>query len=509
MDVIRDYFDGVLERNPHIASVLGEHRYDSRIPDGSRSAVKTEINEAKKTRDKLDTDSWEHRIALAALEYDIFEMESLRLWEMNPGAVNAIISFIYPLWSRNYASLNHRIERIADRLEDCPTYLKETRERVSHPVELWVKDEIEMCGQLPGFLQLIADYAGDMERQDVAYRVNAAAEDTLEALDEYREWLESLDPDEEWRIGEEDLEELLEKRLLPPPNEIVDLAEEELERAENNMEQAVEGMGYDDPRDVLEELEPGAVDKDRIVDNYTREIREAREFVREEEIASLPTRDAVEVTETPEHLRPLIPLSGYIEPPPLDGSDEPARYYITPNKEHLEEHSPIEVLGTAISEFYPGHHLQQAYTKESRTAAIVGKFNSFGDDFVEGWELYCMDTMSRHGYRDHELNLVRSRDRVGAACKAIVDIELQRGGMSVREASDFLADEVGLDPQQAVAQVRNYTQNPGHQTSRIVGAHLLNELRKDNESMPEKAFHDSLLRGGGIPVQLHREKISF
>lgn len=499
MEVLEDYFDGVLRRNPHVATVLGVHDYDSEIPSGSRESVLEEVREARETRDCLGGDTYQERLARSALEYDLFEMEELRLWERDPGAVDAVISFIYPLWARDFTSLGRRIELIADRLEDCPTYVQETRERVVDPVDIWVEDELRAAEQLPGYLQLVADYAGRMERQDVAYRVNEAAEDLLEEIDEYTGWLESLDTDADWRIGEEHMEELLDKRYMPGADEAVALAEKEVERAEETMARAVEKMGYSDPRDAVEALEDDSTSGD-VVEAYATEIREVRRFV-DENVVKLPEHDGVEVTETPEHLKSLIQSNGYVEPAALDG--EPPKYYVTP----ATEHSRLEILGAAVAEFYPGHHLQEVYPKDSRVASLVGRFNSFGDDFRDGWELYSMDVTAAHGYRTPELDLVRARDRLTAACTAIVDVELQRGGMTVREAADYLAGETGLESKQALARVRSYTRNPGHRVSRLVGAHLLHELR-DDVDMKEKDFHDALLRGGGAPVEFHRARLS-
>lgn len=499
MEVLEDYFDGVLRRNPHVATVLGVHEYDSRVPSGSRESVLEEISVAREARDALDGDGYRERLARSALDYDLFEMEELRLWERDPGAVDAVISFIYPLWARDFTTLGRRIELIADRLEDCPTYVRETRDRITDPVEIWVEDELMAAEQLPGYLQLVADYAGRMERQDVAYRVNSAAEDLLDEVDEYTEWLEGLDASSEWRLGEERLEELLDKRFLPGADEVAALAEEEVEGAEETMAAAVEEMGYSDPRDAVEALEDDSPSGD-IVEAYASEIREARRFA-DENVVDLPEVYGVEVTETPEHLEPLLQSSGYVEPAALDG--ETPKYYVSP----ADEHNRLEILGTAVGEFFPGHHLQEVYPKEDQLASLVGRFNSYGDDIREGWELYSMDVMAGHGYRTPELDLVRARDRLSAACTALVDVELQRGGMTLREAADYLAGETGLEPKQALARVRSYTRNPGHQVSRLVGAHMLHELRNDID-VNEKEFHDALLRGGGAPVELHRARLS-
>ncbi|MDY6780408.1 MAG: DUF885 domain-containing protein [Halobacteria archaeon] len=525
-EVLSDYYDGVLERNPHVATVLGVHEHDTEVPSGTPGSVEDEIDEAKRVRDELaDLDSYEANLAAASLEYDIFELDELRIWESNPQAVDGVVSLIYPLYVREFAPLDRRLELIAERLEDCPAYVDELRERVSRPVEIWVESEIASCDEIPGLLQLIADQAGDLERQDVSYRINDAAEELLDAFEEYRDWLESLEDEVDsgtaWRVGRERFENLLEKRRLPSGDEVVELAEEEIEDAESRMSRAIASVEAEeevtDPREAIEAVEDDHPDSfDSVLDSYAHEIRAARD--RTDAVVPIPENgdvppDAFEVAATPEHVAPLLPFAGYFEPSPF--ADEPARYFITEPEgtgpEALREHNYAEIKETAVSEFYPGHHLQKVYECEraSRTEVLSGAFNSFGDDFVEGWKGYALETVTEKGYGGDYLELVRAKEDLASACRAVVDVRLQRGEMTLRDAAEYLSDELGLEPEHALAEVRSYTESPGYQLSRLVGSKLLSGLREDalEEGYDEKEFHEEVLGGGGVPVGFHRRRV--
>ncbi|MFW5984559.1 MAG: DUF885 family protein, partial [Halobacteria archaeon] len=277
-DILDDYLDGVLERNPHVATLLGVHDYDDALPSGTHASVEEEIDAARSLRDELDGfEGYEADLVRASLDYDLYEMDEIRAWERDPQSADAVVSFVYPLYVRNFAPFHERVESIADRLEDVPEYLEESRDRVAEPVEAWVELEKDACETVPGFLQLIADEAGGMERQDLAYRVSVACEKTVDAIDEHLEWLESLETTTDWRVGREALDDLLARRRLPSSNEIVKLAEDEIETANDSLADAVEAMGAE-PTDAVDAVETDRPAPNAVLDEYVEATREARAF---------------------------------------------------------------------------------------------------------------------------------------------------------------------------------------------------------------------------------------
>lgn len=495
-DILDDYLDGVLERNPHVATLLGVHNYDDALPGGTHASVEEEIDAARSLRDELDGfEGYEADLVRASLDYDLYEMDEIRAWERDPQSADAVVSFVYPLYVRNFAPFHERVESIADRLEDVPEYLEESRDRVAEPVEAWVELEKDACETVPGFLQLIADEAGGMERQDLAYRVSVACEKTVDAIDEHLEWLESLETTTDWRVGREALDELLARRRLPSSNEIVKLAEDEIETANDSLADAVEAMGAE-PTDAVDAVETDRPAPNAVLDEYVEATREARAFA--SSVVELP-EEGVNVAETPEYVAPLVPDTAYLEPTPF--GDETPAYYITPSGDHPR----AEIAGRAVTDLYPGEHLQRTFETAGTSKAVVlaGRFNSFGDDFTEGWKGYVEHLAVERGFGDARFDAYVARNRLVSACRALVDVKLQTGEMSVRDAASFLADEAGVEGETAVAEVREYGREPGAQVSRLVGTAALVELCDGCDA----AFRSRLLEGGGVPVEFHEKRL--
>jgi hypothetical protein len=495
-DLLDDYLDGVLERNPHAATLLGVHEHDDELPSGARESVEDEIDAARDLRDELDgVDGYEAELVRASLGYDLYEMDEVRAWERDPQAADAVVSFVYPLYVRNFAPFHDRVESIADRLEGVPEYLKESRERVSEPVEAWVELEKDACDRLPGFLQLVADEAGEMERQDLAYRASVACEKVVDALNEHVEWLESLETTSDWRVGRETLDELLARRCLPSSEEVVALAEDEMEAANEALAEAVGSMGAE-PTDAVDAVEADRPPAGDVLDEYVDAARAARSFA--SDVVELP-EEGVNVAETPEGVAPLVPDTAYLEPAPF--GDETPAYYVTPSGDHPR----AEIAGRAVTDLYPGAHIQKTFEAAAASEAVVlaGRFNAFGEDFVEGWKGYVERLAVESGYGDARFEAYAARNRLVAACRALVDVKLQTGDMTVRDAASFLSDEAGAEGEEAVAEAREYGREPGAQVSRLVGAHALRELCDGRGA----AFRSRVLEGGGVPVRFHERRL--
>lgn len=497
--LLDDYLDAVLERNPHVATVLGVHEYDDALPSGTRASVEDEIEAARSLRDSLDAfEGYEAELTRASLDYDLYEMDELRLWEGDPQAADAVFSFVYPLYTRNFAPFPERVERIADRLEGVPEYLEESRDRVVEPVEGWVELEKEACERVPGFLQLIADEAGEMERQDLAYRVSVACEKVVDALDEHLEWLDSLETmaTDDWRVGKETLDELLSLRRLPESERVVALAEDEMDAAGEALSEAV-GELEAEPTDAVDVIETDRPAPDAVLDEYIDAAQEARSFAAS--VVEMP-EEGVNVAETPEYIAPLVPDTAYFEPTPF--GDETPTYYVTPSGDHPR----AEIVGRAVTDLYPGAHLQKTFEAASASKAVLlaGRFNAFGDDFTEGWQGYAERLAVDSGYGDARFRAYAARNRLVSACRALVDVKTQTGEMTLRDAASFLADEAGIEGGQAIVEAREYSRGPGEQVSRLVGTRKLLELCDGADA----AFRSRLLDGGAVPVEFHEKRLN-
>jgi uncharacterized protein (DUF885 family) len=114
---------------------------------------------------------------------------------------------------------------------------------------------------------------------------------------------------------------------------------------------------------------------------------------------------------------------------------------------------------------------------------------------------------------DKETKLIQVSSAIFRAVRIILDVKLSRGEMAFEEAVNMLVEEVGMSNESATAEVRRYTQTPGHQLSYLLGKHLILQLKQDvrkrkGDKFSEKSFHDTLIANGYLPFSLVRSIIN-
>src|SRR5690606_16417725 len=115
-------------------------------------------------------------------------------------------------------------------------------------------------------------------------------------------------------------------------------------------------------RTVAEQLKSEHPSANELIDVYADAVERAKAFVLERELVSPPPGESLEVSPTPEYLRPLIPYAGY-QAPAVHEAEQRGLFYVTPppegaEAEVLRDHSIHGIPVTALHEAYPGHHLQ-------------------------------------------------------------------------------------------------------------------------------------------------------
>ncbi len=517
-------FDSFIERNPAMATHLGIHDYDDQLPDFTREKYIEDIELMKDWLEELngfddEELSEENRLAkklgLHIFELRLFTMEELKHWERAPKAPNTIGSSIFPLLKREFAPLEERLEDIISRIEDVPDMIEEEKSRIEDPVKLWIEMAIESAEQLPMLFKLVQMLAKQEGfDKDKLKEISEAVDKADEALDEYVKWLKDLkvNASNDYAIGEEKFEELLDKREIEyGSEEILEIGEELLDEAKKDMERYAEKIDPDaEIEEVIEEVESEVPDSfEDALEWYEEGLEDAKEFVRKNDLATMPENEEIEVTETPEYMRNIIPFAAYLPPAKFDETKK-GIYMVTPpqDEKKLNNYSYWDVRNTTVHEGYPGHHLQLA---AATTNDDVFRIFSRATETVEGWAHYCEEMMKEHGFDDTpEARLLQSKDIVWRAARIIVDVKLSTGKMSFDEAVDYLVDNVGMEESDAEKEVKRYTQNPAYQLSYLLGKQMIKDLKEDvkekmGEDFSEKFFHDTILYAGSVPMKYLRE----
>jgi len=131
-DLVEARFRDRVERDPVSATYLGIHAWDDQLGDPSRDAALEEIEsdrhhlaaiEALDTAGLSSEARFERDLELHHLRLSLFNGDVVRSWERHATGASAVGDALFPLFARDHAPLNERLEAIAGRLEGVPAYL--------------------------------------------------------------------------------------------------------------------------------------------------------------------------------------------------------------------------------------------------------------------------------------------------------------------------------------------------------------------------------------------------
>ena len=525
-DLVEARVRRLFTHNPALATMRGIHTEDHHLGDGSRDRILHEIAadrahlaavEALDDAGLSSAARFERDLEVHNLRYGLFEADVFRRWERTGTATDAIGDGVFLLFARGAAPMSERLERIADRLELAPAYIESSKSRlVGAPVRTWLGVEARTADELPTMFDEILEVSADQLARPEQARLRRAIEATNEALGDYTAWLREAmtDATDDWALGGERYDELVRLRAFGDldADAILAIGTDQLRTSLEARRAAARELDPDaDFVTVLERLKsdhPATFEE--ALDGYREAMRRARAHVIDHDIATIPPDEHVEVIETPEFLRAVMPFAAYYEPARFD-ADQRALYIVTPSidddSDAMREHYWASISNTSIHEAYPGHHLQLAIA--SRHPSLTRMLTE-APEFTERWGMSSEQMMRETGFDDGPaFRMAMYTDIIWRACRIILDVRMHRGEMSPHEAIDFLIEHTGFEPANARAEVRRYTYTPGYQLSYLLGKVLIlglreEERRRRGDAFSLKAFHDTLLRNGSLPISFQR-----
>jgi uncharacterized protein (DUF885 family) len=281
--------------------------------------------------------------------------------------------------------------------------------------------------------------------------------------------------------------------------------------------QAAVELGFTDWRTAVADMREDHPSEEELVAMYRTEMERSREAVAAAQLATIPYGEDLVVEEMPEYQRPTYPYAAYVAPAPFEAQRK-GRFWVTlpaaeddasTRRERLEGHPRAGIPVIACHEGYPGHHLQ--LTVAADNASIVRKALR-SNLMVEGWGLYVEELMTELGYLDTSATrLLRLKDLLWRAARVVVDVGLATGTMSFDEAIAFMVEKAGLEPPNALGEVRRYTLNPLQPSSYALGRAAILALREKAKAAGwgMRVFHDRLLGAGSLPPKLLESEIGL
>jgi len=544
------YLDDRAERHPDLATGLGDHRFDGRLPDRAPSALADErraLDRWAAGLDALDAGalSAEHRADAAIMAESVarrmFELDELREHTWNPLLANPGKA-VYQLLARDFAPLPDRLASVASRLAGIPVTLAEARRQLGPMPRVHLETAI---AQFDGTIGLVGKEidAALAHAPACAPRIAQVRPAALEALAEHRAWLGARldeaapgpDGDRDPRIGPERFARKLSLALsaAADADAILARAQADLDLVSGQIaELAAElgggsgpaaagpaGAGPGAVRRVLDRLAEDRPDEATILGFCRDALAAQTAFVTDRCLVSV-FDDPIEVIAMPEIDRGVAVAycdsPGPLEPAPLPTfiavAPAPADWPAQRVASFYREYNRHMVHNLMVHEAMPGHYLQLQHSRRFTGSGTAIRAALRSGAFAEGWAVYAERIMAEQGYPgDGDPRTVRMQQlkmQLRTIINAILDARIHGHGMTETEAMTLMTGRGYQEEGEAAGKWRRALLTSAQLSTYYVGytevSVLAGDLRAAHPGQGDREIHDAMLAHGSPPVRLLR-----
>jgi len=314
-------------------------------------------------------------------------------------------------------------------------------------------------------------------------------------------------------IGADGLAADLDHEMIPyTPAQLIAVAEREFAWCEGEWKKVAQELGYgDDWKKALEKMKSDYVAPGEQPELIAKLAYEAVDFVTTRDLVTVPPHmidDWFMVMMSPERQK-VSPF--------FLGGDRIMVSFPTDTMDHKEKLDSLRAnnvhlcRATVFHELIPGHHMQTWYQRRYNPHRTLFETPFWIEGWALWWELHLWDL----GFHEKPL------DRAGAlfwrthrCARIIFSLNFHLGKWTPEQCIDFLVERVGHDRHTATGEVRrsfNGDYSPLYQVGYMMGAiqfrALYEELVKSGK-MTEKQFHDSIMRGNSMPIEMVRARLT-
>ncbi len=561
-DLSERYLTSLFAAKPHLATFMGDHRFDDKLPDLGAAALQARERElvamqgelaiTERKAEPID-DAIDREIVSDAIALELLYLREIRDWEWDPrlydsfpyydpreivaGRLSDIIHGAYAPEAERRKSVTAQIVALPKLLTQETAALERSRTATRHPPKVHVEQAIKgNTGRIEFFETELKAFIGKDAVAEAA-RVRAVA-----ALQKYQRYLETdLLPraDGDFRLGAALYAKkfTLALQTKRSPKEVVPSATEAFHRARAELYTVALRLHRQLwPKDavpaadaapaiqaktigrVKDELSKDHAKPADLVASHGRNLDALRAFIEKHKLLSLPPKETLTVEPMPAFKRGSS-AAEYLAPGVLDRSPSwHATYYVDPidptwDKERVESYlrgqNDYEVQLVAAHEAYPGHHTQYFYSKRNLDPVRAVLWNAA---MVEGWAVYGEGIMVKLGWGEQRSDRFRFFDLRGqmiVATNILLDIGLQSGTMSDEEAVRFMVEEGFQERAMAEKKLLRAKLDSTQLAQYFLGLDEITALEADyrkkvGKAFDQRTFDEALIGHGSIAVRLLR-----
>src|SRR6266446_5267386 len=534
-----EFYQTELKNSPERATAYGDYRYNSQLGQYSLAEIARQHAEADGFLARLsaiptdgmsDNDLLSHRILQKQLEREDVNY-ALKNYEMPVNQQNGVHTRLADLPnSMPFDSVPHYQDYIS-RIHQIPRVLEQTKEVMRQGEKDHLMPPKLVLEKLPGqcdgiiaanpFLGPTKKFPAEFSEQDkkrlTGEITKAVNDDVFPAYRKFAEFLRTeYDPEGRTELTIESLSDGKRRYVEAvktmttvnvPPADVHDIGLKEVARITAEMTKLAQGQGYKDLASFREAINNDSkwkpTSEQQIVDNFSKYIHQMEPKL--PELFGLLPKAPVTVEPIPDFAK--AESTHYVAGTP-DGK-RPGRVVVAvadPTKRTL-----ITDESVAYHEGVPGHHMQISI---AQTLPDLPKFrlHGFYSAYAEGWALYAEELGKEIGfYKEPVSDYGRLNSELFRAVRLVVDTGIHDKNWSREKVVDYMhANDV--NDTVAQSETDRYIAWPGQALAYKMGQLMIRKLRDEAKAQlgPKfdiKAFHDEILNGGAMPLDLLQERV--
>lgn len=533
------FLNSYYRHRPVNATFIGVHDYDHLLPDLSPEGVSACVADMSRLQKDLtslpsepltEAQEMDRRLASNFLEIQQWEFQSTHFHLGNPSFyVGEAIFGVLSLFRRDFAPFDQRLEAAIQRMNATETLLTQARDNIEAAPSAWIERAITECEGALSFLESgLQHLLHDNNIQSA--EAELAAANAADAFRRFKHWLETeLPTNEAYPSGPDAFNMMLQKGhcLDMDADEVEAYAWDQLRESEAELDAHASDFDASNWREALVKLGRHYPTPEHFYPHHYGLWRACRFMSEENDLVTWPECDiqfiprplwareaAPKLYFLPYHSAPAfddIPAVDCILPP-IDWS--------VPAAQRLQmlkaANNSVIKLNHVVHHAALGHHVQNwyAYNKArsriGRIAAVdVASRLAFfcAGTLAEGWATYSVKLMDEVGFLTALESYSLHHARLRACARAIVDVGIHTGKLTLEEAQTFYAERVGMSDGASRAEAVKNTMFPGAAMMYLIGSDAIVNLRtemqtKHGDAFNLKNFHDAFLSYGSVPVSL-------